>query len=122
MGKQFGPWIFAIASNVLRTSWKRTKQDQNRVIQFFYPDDPEQNNPETEALQTEANTELERTLRRLPHDLYEVLYLYYYEGLPVAEIANTLSIGEENVKSRLFRGRKKIRSLLQPDQHQRGTI
>jgi len=122
LGKQFGPWIFAIASNVLRTSWRRLQREKDRVEQLFYPDDPEQNNPEAELVQVETKAELAKALRNLPHELYEVLYLYYFEGLSVIEIAETLSIGEENVKSRLFRGRKKLRSILQPEIRKKGNI
>lgn len=122
LGKQFGPWIFAIASNVLRTSWGRIKREQDIASQIFYPEDPDQNNPEHDAMQAETRTELVRVLRNLPHDLYEVLFLYYFEGLPVSDIAETLSIGEENVKSRLFRGRKKVKELLQPKGFKKGII
>jgi RNA polymerase sigma-70 factor (ECF subfamily) len=122
LGKQFGPWIFAIASNVLRSSWGHAKREQDLASHLFYPDDPEQNNPEAEVVQIETKAELAKALRNLPHELYEVLYLYYFEGLSVIEIAETLSIGEENVKSRLFRGRKKLRTILQPESHKKGII
>ncbi|WP_304224507.1 RNA polymerase sigma factor [Gracilinema caldarium] len=122
LGKQFSPWIFTIASNVLRSSWRRLKREQNIAEKLFYPDDPEQNNPEKDALQAETSAELLQALRNLPHELYEVLYLYYFEGLSVSEIAKTLSLGEENVKSRLFRGRKKIRQTMQPETLTKGII
>ena len=43
----------------------------------------------------------------LPAKLREPFILYYYFEMNVHEIAETLGIGAENVKSRLFRGRKK---------------
>lgn len=122
LGKKFGPWIFTVASNVLRTAWSRKTKEQDRAIHLFYPDDPDQNNPEHEVIQAETRSELLRALQGLSHELYEVLYLYYFEGLSVSEIAEVLSLGEENIKSRLFRGRKKLRETMQPDSATYGII
>ncbi|MEJ5187667.1 RNA polymerase sigma factor [Treponema sp. J25] len=122
LGRQFGPWIFTIASNVLRSSWRRTTREQAMTSHLFYPEDPEQENPENNMLQRETQREVVRALRNLPHELYEVLYLYYFEGLSVSEIAKTLELEEENIKSRLFRGRKKLRKILQPETPKKGII
>jgi RNA polymerase sigma-70 factor (ECF subfamily) len=122
LGKKFSPWIFTVASNVLRTSWSRKAREQDMAIHLFYPDNHDQNNPEHEVIQAETRSELLRSLQSLSHELYEVLYLYYFEGLSVSEIAGILSLGEENVKSRLFRGRKKLRETMQPDFTTNGII
>lgn len=42
-----------------------------------------------------------------------VVYLHYYEGYDIKEIAGLLSISEGNVKTTLHRARRKLRELLE---------
>ena len=42
--------------------------------------------------------------------------LYYYEDMPVAEIARTLGIAQGTVKSRLGRGRDRLRQMLREEE------
>ncbi|MEI6386088.1 MAG: sigma factor-like helix-turn-helix DNA-binding protein [Spirochaetota bacterium] len=42
--------------------------------------------------------------------------MFYFGGLSVAETSAALGIGEEAVKSRLFRARKQLRELLEKTQ------
>lgn len=51
-------------------------------------------------------------LRRLPEKYREVLYMYYYEGYAVREIAAILSRKESTVQTQLADGRKKLRPML----------
>lgn len=46
-----------------------------------------------------------------------VVYLYYYEGYKVKEIAEILNLDEENVRTRLRRGREKMKIMLKEDCH-----
>ena len=56
--------------------------------------------------------------RTLSKDTYRVFVLYYGFQLSVAEIAKEMKLGEEAVKSRLFRGRNAVRRLLaNPNDH-----
>ena len=41
-----------------------------------------------------------------------VLYLFYYEDLPVKEIAGLLGLGTSAVTTRLYRARKKLKKQL----------
>lgn len=49
---------------------------------------------------------------RLPEDQRLAVMFYYYEDMPVAEIAKTLGVAQGTVKSRLSRGRERLRALL----------
>ena len=53
---------------------------------------------------------------RLPEDQRLAVMLYYYEDLPVAEIAKTLGVPQGTVKSRLSRGRERLRALLHEEE------
>lgn len=53
---------------------------------------------------------------KLPRQYKAVIYLYYYEGYQVKEIAEILKIGESNVKQRLKRGREKLKVEVEKDE------
>ena len=55
-------------------------------------------------------------VRALPEDQRLAVLLYYYEDMPVAEIARTLGIAQGTVKSRLSRGRDRLRQMLQEEE------
>lgn len=46
---------------------------------------------------------------KLPNKQRNVLYLYYYEGYQIKEIANILSMKENTIKSHLKRGREELK-------------
>ena len=56
---------------------------------------------------------LAQTLRHLPADFKQALYLCYVKGLSVRDAASTLGVNQQTFKVRLFRGRRKLaRSLV----------
>jgi RNA polymerase sigma-70 factor (ECF subfamily) len=59
--------------------------------------------------------QLERGFRRLKHDQRTVVVLYFYIGLPVPEIAETLGIPAGTVKSRLHYATAILRAALEAD-------
>ena len=52
------------------------------------------------------------TIRCLDEKYRLVIELYYVEELPTREIANMLGISDENVRSRLSRGRKQLQMIV----------
>lgn len=54
-----------------------------------------------------------RALRRIPVDFQIAIELYYWEELPVAEVAAVLEVAPGTVKSRLARARDKLRAQLE---------
>lgn len=50
---------------------------------------------------------------RMPKQHQEVLILYYYDEFSTKEIAKILDIPQGTVKSRLARGRKQLKDLLE---------
>lgn len=65
--------------------------------------------PEKDSLQS---MDLWQAVLRLPDDLRTVVTLYYYEDLPIRQISQILKVSEGTVRSRLFRGREKLKMLL----------
>jgi RNA polymerase sigma-70 factor (ECF subfamily) len=64
------------------------------------------------AFATARQDEVFRALKALPADHREVLYLFYFEDLPVAAIAEQLSLQVGAAKMRLSRARKMMRDQL----------
>ena len=52
---------------------------------------------------------------QLPKKYRIVIHLYYYEDYSVGEIAKILKLSESNVKTRLMRGRAKLREVLKEE-------
>ena len=59
-----------------------------------------------------ADHELDRAMASLSEDYRAVVYLHYYEGYDVKEIAKLMRITESNVKIRLKRARDKLRDFM----------
>ena len=53
---------------------------------------------------------IERTVKSMKEDDIFIFNCYYYSSMKMKEIANALNISEFNVKSKLYRIRKKIKS------------
>lgn len=68
--------------------------------------------PATHVARRERRELLEEGLSRIPLDDQIALELLYFESLSTAEIARVLEIGENTVRSRLFRARERLRLAL----------
>ena len=68
--------------------------------------------PEEDYMSSETRELLDQSIKKLPENLRIVFILRDIEGLSIRETAETLSISETNVKTRLLRGRLKLREEL----------
>ena len=59
---------------------------------------------------------LEWVLKQINKDLREIVVLYYYDELSVAEIANIFEIPHGTVKSRLSRAREQIEKIIKKEE------
>lgn len=78
-------------------------------------DNHDADDPECYLLKGEEQVKYQELLRKLPDSLYEVLDLKYYQQLSNREIADLLGLKLKTVEMRLYRGKEKIRELLQND-------
>jgi RNA polymerase sigma-70 factor (ECF subfamily) len=113
--KRFLNWLYTIAINHLKSRYSRILRFQDKQERFQQEPRPAQDTPETETEQSETKQEIRHMVGSLPNNLKETVILYYYEEMSVNQIAEVLEISRENVKSRLFRARKKIRENLEKD-------
>ena len=76
----------------------------------------QESSAETEAIQKEERGEITAAVLKLPVKYREVLLLYYYEDLQVNDIAEFLQVPVSTVKTRLQRGRERLKQALPKQQ------
>ncbi len=64
-----------------------------------------------------SNSELLKTIMKLNRKIVEVLYLHYIEAYSISETAEILDISEAAVRTRLSRGRKQLKKLLDSERN-----
>ena len=119
LDKAFLPWLYAVSSNHLRTRYVKMRRREKLIVsgnggmhQGDVPRGDGEDNPAAIAERSEAKEALVQAMASLPSGIQDVITLYYMEGMSVSQISATLAIGTENVKSRLHRGRMKLRGIL----------
>lgn len=105
--RKFKAWIFQILANecyqILRS---RKRQEPTDPFEFC--------KEEHQAVsQKSEEGEILSYILKIPKQYQEVLILYYYDEFSTKEIAKILDIPPGTVKSRLSRGRKQLKDLLE---------
>lgn len=99
-------WLIRVAVNkakdLVKTYWNRNTEGLNEFLS------------ETSFVRPEDRTLVDAVLS-LPAKYREIIYLYYYEGYSIREIADIYSMSENTVKSRMARGRKRLKVMLKED-------
>jgi RNA polymerase sigma-70 factor (ECF subfamily) len=115
-------WYFTIARNVAMDHLRSQKRGERKVVSTgasehkvaSYADD----RPSIEERHTRAEDEQEiiervrRAIEQLPPGQREVLTLHKLQGMPMAEVAQTLQIREGAVRVRAHRGYKALARML----------
>jgi len=116
LDKRLITWLYSIALNHLKSRCGRLRRirEQNTPLKSEPPSPHKA--PEESHLLEELRRDIRQALTALPVNLREVTVLYYLEELSVTDIPEITGLGAENIKSRLFRARKKLRELLEKTQ------
>lgn len=69
-------------------------------------------------LYDEKKDSLLEEIMELPTEERNIIYLYYYEGYSIREIAEIMQKKQNTVNSKLTRARKKIKQMLEEDKHE----
>ena len=109
---RFSTWLTRIAVNealarVRRRGRYEPFDPESNVEALMRPNSP--NDPERQAFSVELRGLLESAIDRLPDGAREVFMLREVEGLSTAEVAATLDVSEDVVKTRLSRARAALR-------------
>ena len=113
-GTHLRAWLFQILRNTFLTFY-RVREREAPVAEDGVPEwDPPMfhDAPEEDGPAMDAHTDLERAMRRLPEDFRTVLLLAEVEGLPLEEVARVMACPVGTVKSRIFRAKERLRTLL----------
>lgn len=107
----FPAWIYRIANNVCLDESRRAGRRRSASINEVT------NNPAT-SISTDASLQqqdlgimLQQALQQLPPEQRMVVILKEYQELKFGEIAATLNVPENTVKSRLYTGFRKLRNI-----------
>ncbi len=96
-------WLTVVTSNesknLLKFYSKRSSQPELELSENF-------------PFKSCENKELFKAVMKLPPKLSLVIHLFYYEDMSVKDIAEALKVSESVIKTRLSRGREKLKDLL----------
>jgi RNA polymerase sigma-70 factor (ECF subfamily) len=98
-------WLFRVAFRLAAAEMKR---DGQRGELADVPD-------AVASAGTEGLTEILEELRRLSPAQRGAVYLHYQADLPVARVAALMGMSQASVRVHLFRGRRRLRDLLEED-------
>jgi RNA polymerase sigma-70 factor (ECF subfamily) len=115
----FRTWLHKVAVNVIHTHHGRLARIR-RVFQTQQSDDMS-NDPVERAMDPDdmesdvvLRDAIDKALSTLPEELRVAVTLRDVQGLDYREIADVLGVPMGTVESRIFRGRQRLKRLLQP--------
>jgi len=111
---KFSTWIYKIAYYASLDILKKKKRFVNSEnIDEFNEVDLGNIKDALEYLhEKERKKIINDALLKLNEDERIILTLYYFEELPVKEISKVVNLSEDNIKTKLFRSRKKLATIL----------
>jgi len=114
-GGSFKPWICRIASNTCIDKLRYRKRHPASSIDDNPVELPSKNlseQPEEQASRHELRGFINQSLAKLPPDLRLAVVLSDVQGMTYEEIAQVMDCALGTVRSRIWRGRRKMRELL----------
>ena len=101
---KFRPWVLRILTNKCYDACRRRRNTVDLEAAGEVP--------AATGLDTAERLSLWQAVMSLSDDLRATVTLFYYDGMSVREIGDILGISEAAVKTRLRRGRERLRLLL----------
>ena len=128
-GASFRAWLLRISSNLVYDHWRRVQRHPVESLEYLTEEDetpaPEilgalassepEDNPEEMVLTQELQGIIQRGLEKLPLDQRVAVVLCDVQGFSYEEVAESTQTSIGTVRSRISRGRARLRSYL--DQH-----
>jgi RNA polymerase sigma-70 factor, ECF subfamily len=125
----FRAWLLRIGSNMACDHWRRVQRHPADSLEYLTEDDESpssevlsalastqlSDNPEEVILTQELQALIQQGLEKLPLDQRVAVVLCDVQGLSYEEVAASVQVSIGTVRSRISRGRARLRSYL--DQH-----
>lgn len=109
----FVSWFHQIVANRAKNALVKKKpalfQTQEQAYTDFVPDADEAFQPQASVDQADLRDQVMQIVDGLSDDKRACVLLFYYNELSIADIAATMEVPENTVKTRLFQARKDIR-------------
>ena len=111
----FSTWIYRIAYNTAVSQTRKKKYRHKAFDEELELAGSVDEAFEREMTETEEHRKklLEKALQELPAEDKLILMLYYFEEKPVEEIGSATGLSTSNVKVKLFRMRKKLKTIIE---------
>ena len=112
----FGTWVYRITMNTCLDELRRKKNKQNvsfdnLLDQGWSPAD-DSASPEKKVMQIEMRKSISTSIQELPEDMRSAIIMRDIHGYSYDEIADILGVNVGTIKSRISRGREKLREKL----------
>jgi RNA polymerase sigma factor (sigma-70 family) len=102
----FRPWLYRLIINLHRNRYRTAFW--RRMLPFLTA--PASNDPRPDDVLA-ADERARAALAELPHEMREAIVLFEIEGWKVEEIADVFDVSTSAIKSRLARGRDRLRTI-----------
>ena len=113
-GERFGGWVYRIAEHVIADSARaRAREPFVRAPELPEHPDTDADPDEVSELQSSLGTCVALFVARLPSPYREAVTLTELEGLTQQDAADMLGISLSGMKSRVQRGREKLRDMFE---------
>jgi RNA polymerase sigma-70 factor (ECF subfamily) len=109
--RPFEPWLYRITTNTA-LNWIKRRRPESELEEEIPPDSTTPN-PEAQAITAETTDRLRAAISNLPPDYRVVIELRHFQGLSYREMSEALDVPLSDVKSWLFRARRKLRKVLE---------
>ncbi|GFN31112.1 RNA polymerase sigma factor [Paenibacillus xylaniclasticus] len=109
-------WLYRVALNLCRDYWKSSQfQTDNRLMAEL----PEQQDMRTSVVELaerqETRQEVIRSLDELPDVQKQIVMLRFFQDLKLQDIAETMQLPLGSVKTHLYKGLRKLQTILKPE-------
>ncbi len=109
----FSTWLYRVTMNAcldeLRKRKNKPSTSLDGMLDAGWSPADERDTPEKHVLSAEKRTVIQQTIAELPEDMRSAVVLRDIQGFSYDEIAQMLEINVGTIKSRISRGREKLR-------------